>query len=93
MKYFVNLSLVYHLDKENLLSPQVKKQLPFKPDLKVPQEYRAYPKDYTHSGYDRGHILSNASMRATKEAQESTFLMSNITPQNPFINRKIRRYP
>ncbi|EGQ0247895.1 DNA/RNA non-specific endonuclease, partial [Campylobacter jejuni] len=35
------------------------------------------------------HTLSNASMRKTTQAQRSTFLMSNITPQNPQINQRV----
>ncbi len=49
--------------------------------------------DYKHSGYDRGHMAPNyaiASRFGTK-AQKKTFLMSNIAPQRPALNRGVWR--
>jgi endonuclease G len=45
--------------------------------------------DYTHSGYDRGHLAPNYAIvtRYGREAQLETFLMSNIVPQDPDLNR------
>jgi endonuclease G len=45
--------------------------------------------DYTHSGYDRGHMAPNylIGMVFGAVAQEETFLMSNIVPQLPDLNR------
>ncbi|MEI6892879.1 MAG: DNA/RNA non-specific endonuclease [Pontiella sp.] len=45
--------------------------------------------DYTHSGYDRGHMAPNYAIatRYGVEAQRETFKMSNIIPQKPWINR------
>jgi len=47
--------------------------------------------DYTNSGYDRGHLAPNYAISRLygKEAQKSTFLMTNISPQKPNLNRKI----
>ena len=47
--------------------------------------------DYTHSGYDRGHMAPNYGIatRYGPEAQKETFLMSNIIPQNPVVNRHL----
>ncbi len=53
------------------------------------KKYRTTWSDYKNSGYDRGHTLSNASMRKTTQAQRSTFLMSNITPQ---IHKSIKEF-
>ncbi len=49
--------------------------------------------DYTRTGYDRGHISPNHAIetRYGREAQLQTFLMSNICPQKPDLNRKIWR--
>ena len=46
--------------------------------------------DYTNSGYDRGHMAPNYAIatRYGVEAQEQTFLMSNIIPQNPDLNQR-----
>ena len=47
--------------------------------------------DYTNSGYDRGHIAPNyaISTRFGRVAQLQTFLMSNICPQLPRLNRQV----
>ncbi|WP_257073449.1 DNA/RNA non-specific endonuclease, partial [Campylobacter jejuni] len=79
----------YRLEAENLRGKQIKKRPRFEDDTNIPKKYRTTWSDYKHSGYDRGHTLSNASMRKTTQAQRSTFLMSNITPQNPQINQRI----
>lgn len=45
--------------------------------------------DYSNSGYDRGHMAPNYAIatRYGHEAQRETFLMSNVTPQKPNLNR------
>ncbi|ARU47702.1 Nuclease [Sulfurospirillum diekertiae] len=47
--------------------------------------------DYVNSGYDRGHMAPNHAIALLygKEAQEETFLMTNITPQKPMLNQKL----
>ena len=54
-------------------------------------EARISHNDYTHSGYDRGHMAPNYAIatRYGREAQLQTFLMSNICPQTPQLNRQI----
>ncbi|EMC9372750.1 DNA/RNA non-specific endonuclease [Campylobacter lari] len=79
----------YKLEADNLKGEQIKKRPRFEDDTNIPKKYRTTWSDYKNSGYDRGHTLSNASMRKTTQAQRSTFLMSNITPQNPQINQKV----
>jgi len=51
------------------------------------------PDDYTHSGYDRGHMTPNYAIqtRYGETAQRLTFLMSNIAPQSPALNRGVWR--
>lgn len=43
--------------------------------------------DYTKSGYDRGHMCPAADRSATLLQMLSTFVMSNIAPQTPAVNR------
>ena len=47
--------------------------------------------NYLHSGYDRGHMAPNYAISRLygKDAQLTTFLMSNITPQRPKLNQKL----
>lgn len=44
------------------------------------------PEDYTNTGYDRGH-LTPAADASTPEQMSDTFLMTNMIPQEPTVNR------
>ena len=58
------------------------------------QDTRAYGSaehhDYSNSGYDRGHMAPNYVIGKCygEKAQMETFLMTNIIPQKPKLNRK-----
>jgi len=47
-------------------------------------------RDYTRSGYDRGHMAPNyvIASRYGRSAQVETFLMTNISPQKGNLNQK-----
>lgn len=47
--------------------------------------------DYTRTGYDRGHCAPNYAIAVCygSEAQKETFLMTNILPQKPALNRQV----
>ena len=65
-----------------------RKGLYFHIDYNLPRKCRAYPSNYTHSGYDRGHHAPNAAFNYNRSIQKQTFLMSNISPQAKWLNRK-----
>jgi len=44
-------------------------------------------KDYTHSGFDRGHLKPAADSKASSERMAASFLMTNVAPQTPQLNR------
>lgn len=46
---------------------------------------------YSGSGYDRGHLAPNYAIAAVhgRQAQIDTFLMSNMSPQTPELNRQL----
>ncbi|WP_240724781.1 DNA/RNA non-specific endonuclease [Onishia niordana] len=46
---------------------------------------------YRGSGYDRGHLAPNYAIANVhgREAQRQTFLMSNMSPQRPNLNRQL----
>lgn len=45
--------------------------------------------DYKGSGFDRGHLCPAADMVVSEIAMSESFLLSNISPQNPSFNRGI----
>lgn len=48
---------------------------------------RASHNDFTRSGYDRGHLVPAADRSASISSMKSTFIMSNVCPQVPSLNR------
>ena len=51
------------------------------------------PSAYERSGYDRGHMVPNHAIesRYGTDDQKKTFLMSNVAPQTPALNRGVWR--
>ncbi len=62
----------------------------FRPDDALPDAwYKVRPNDYTGSGYDRGHIAPSADRTRNEADNSSTFLMTNMMPQVPEVNRGV----
>jgi endonuclease G, mitochondrial len=69
------------------------------PSLKRPSHFetdsrsfnRVSHDDYTKSGYDRGHSAPNYAISQLygKSGQTDSFLMTNIVPQKPKLNRQL----
>jgi endonuclease G len=53
--------------------------------------YPVVPADYTNTGFDRGHLCPSDDRDATPEDNSATFLMTNIIPQAPDLNRQTWR--
>jgi len=47
------------------------------------------PQDYTGTGYDKGHLAPDGDMSYSKQVEYESFLMTNMTPQAPSLNRGI----
>lgn len=60
----------------------------FKPDPLV-KTLSASLKDYSGSGYDRGHLAPSKALSFSQEANDASFFMSNMSPQNKNFNRGI----
>jgi endonuclease G len=61
----------------------------FTTDNTLPASFtRIATSDYTGSGFDRGHLCPSADRTATDIDNAATFLMTNITPQAPNLNRQ-----
>jgi endonuclease G, mitochondrial len=60
----------------------------FTPDPEMPTGwFTVTPRNYTGSGFDRGHIVPAADRNRTPEDSAAVFYMSNIAPQAPDNNR------
>ncbi len=55
--------------------------------MELPANCRATLEDYAGSGYDRGHICPGGDCNWDDEGRDETFLLPNICPQNPNLNR------
>ncbi|KAI9339099.1 hypothetical protein BDR26DRAFT_935045 [Obelidium mucronatum] len=66
-----------------------RKHSSFKEDPAIPSDFRVKPGDYTHSGYDRGHLVPAADVIESQKAIDETFYMTNMSPQAPAFNRGV----
>lgn len=59
----------------------------YREDSELPSEIRSTLCDYASSGYDRGHMCPGGDCNWDDEGRDETFLLSNMCPQNPNLNR------
>lgn len=78
----------YSLTDRMVLNSGQERSNNFKMD-KLVVSISAKSSDYTKSGYDRGHLCPAGDMGFDAVAMEESFLMSNISPQEPDFNRGI----
>lgn len=78
----------YKLNSYLVNKVNIKKRPRFYNEKTVPMKYRSKYKDYTHSGYDRGHLAPDAAFDYDKKILRKTYTMANIIPQAPKVNRK-----
>ncbi len=79
--------VAYRLTKEELAGPFSRTDS-FRADTGIPTGAAA-PSDYRGSGYDRGHLAPAGDMTFSEKAMDESFLMSNMSPQDPGFNRGI----
>lgn len=61
---------------------------PFQPDPSLREGERTELSDYRRSGYDRGHLCASADRLNTKDCNEQTFYLSNMSPQIGRFNQQ-----
>ena len=81
------LYVAYTLDGKLVNTVNIKKRSSFYTEKNLPKKYRSHTKDYTHTGYDRGHLANDASFDYSEKAVRKTYTMANIIPQAPKVNR------
>jgi endonuclease G len=60
----------------------------FAPDRSLPAGFVVVrPNDYRAGGFDRGHLCPAADRSVSSEDSDATFLMTNMAPQAPDLNR------
>ncbi|MBS2025064.1 MAG: DNA/RNA non-specific endonuclease [Deltaproteobacteria bacterium] len=60
----------------------------FHTDASFPaSETQAADKDYTNSGFDRGHLCASADRSDSQPDNYATFTLTNVVPQAPHVNR------
>lgn len=65
------------------------RRVQFYPDDSLPSGFqRVVPSDYTDSGFDRGHMCPHGDRSAGSVMSKATFVMTNIIPQSPNVNRQ-----
>ena len=80
--------LSYTLDGKKVNSVNIKKRSKFYTEKNLPLKYRSNPKDYSQSGYDKGHLANDASFDYDEKVVSKTYSMANIIPQAPKVNQK-----
>lgn len=78
--------VAWHVTPEKLKNPVPRKGFPFKADPDTPREFRITPRDYNHSGDDRGHISPFADNAWSKDAAADSMSMRNMMPQAKKLN-------
>ncbi len=78
----------WHLQRSDLGSAY--RQDDFRVDTDLPSQYPVVkPSDYTNSGFDRGHLCPSGDRTATENDNSATFVMTNMIPQAPSVNRGV----
>ncbi len=77
--------VAWELTGEEARSQKEKRSNNFAPDLTV--EGCPTLDDYRGSGFDRGHMAPSGDMKWSKDAMESCFLLTNMSPQSHELNQ------
>lgn len=79
----------YELTADKLKIKKAKRTNKFIADPLLVEKNLPYvtPAEYTKSGYDRGHLAPSADFAWDQTVNDSTFVMSNMVPQTPNLNR------
>lgn len=78
-----------HLTRDNIDAARtLSRENSFHPEPALLINGRAELKDYSRSGFDRGHMSPNGDM-ANRSSQYESFSLANMIPQNPQNNRHI----
>lgn len=77
------------LKPASLNGKKSRKGIRFVIDKVLSKERRSQNRDYIHSGFDRGHMAPCGDFMTSKKLMRESFLLSNMCPQVPEVNRGI----
>jgi len=75
----------YELTSEEASATDISRTDEFLPDPDV-RSRQADTRDYSNSGFDRGHMAAAADMKWDRDAMVESFYMTNICPQDRDLN-------
>ena len=78
--------VAYCLTRDEAYGSEAEREDNFREDRSV-RSGSATLDDYRGSGYDRGHMAPAADFKWSAEAMSDTFYLSNMSPQDPSLNR------
>lgn len=81
----IPLAVSWYLTGDHVSGKNKRKGVAFHPDYDV-KGIAVTTYDYMQSGYDRGHMCPSGDNKWNQQAQEESFLMTNICPQNHLLN-------
>ena len=81
----IPLAVSWYLTGDHVSGDYKRKGVAFHPDYDV-KGVAVTTQDYVQSGYDRGHMCPSGDNKWNQKAQEQSFLMTNICPQNHNLN-------
>lgn len=81
--------IIEHLTPEKLKkqSDAHRDKSKFVEDSAIHEYFRSKNADFHRSGYDRGHMAAAGNHKISQEILDQTFVLSNIIPQAPELNR------
>ena len=79
--------VMWQLTKDHVIQRKEGVWNEYREDEDLPLEIRATLEDYASSGYDRGHMCPGGDCNWDDGGRDETFLLSNMCPQNPNLNR------
>lgn len=80
----IPLAVSWYLTGNHVSGSYKRKGVAFHPDSAVSNPVTTF--DYMQTGYSRGHMCPSGDNKWNQRAQEETFLMTNICPQNSKLN-------
>ena len=77
--------VAWELTADHVTGPYKRSGIKYQEDTEVPRP-RATHQDYYSSGYDRGHMCPSGDNKWDMQAQQQSFLLTNMCPQAHSLN-------